>query len=72
MPNTRDRSLLTNRENDVVELLVTGDSNKEIARKLGVSETTIKVHVTMILRKLHLKNRVQLAVWGVKRGYESG
>ena len=62
MPKTGVKDILTKRETEVVGLVVTGDSNKEIARKLGVSETTIKVHVTVILRKLRLNNRVQLAV----------
>jgi len=71
MPESSVKPPLTKRETEVVSHLVTGDSNKEIARKLGVSETTIKVHVTGILRKLQLSNRVQLAVWAIKHGFES-
>jgi len=51
---------LTDRERDVVELIAL--SNKEIARELGVTEGTVKVHLVNIFRKLHVKNRTQLAV----------
>ena len=43
-------------------------SNKEIARVLGVAESTVKIHVQHILRKLGLASRVQAAVWAVEQG----
>jgi two-component system nitrate/nitrite response regulator NarL len=40
-----------------------GESNKVIARKLGIAEATIKVHVKTILRKVRVQNRTQAALW---------
>ncbi|HLZ78626.1 MAG TPA: LuxR C-terminal-related transcriptional regulator, partial [Sphingomonas sp.] len=45
-----------------------GDANKVIARKLGIAEATVKVHVKAILRKLHVLNRTQAAIWVVNQG----
>lgn len=58
---------LSPREIEVARLMPTGASNKEIAAKLGVTESTVKVHLKSIMKTLRLKNRVQLAVW-VERG----
>ena len=58
-PINRD---LTSRQKAVLELLSRGDSNKAIARRLGMREGTVKVHVRHILRKFGLVNRTQLAV----------
>jgi two-component system nitrate/nitrite response regulator NarL len=41
-----------------------GESNKVIAKKLGIAEATIKVHVKTILRKVRAQNRTQAALWG--------
>jgi DNA-binding CsgD family transcriptional regulator len=54
---------LTSREEDVLDLLAEGGSNKSIARSLGISEATVKMHVKNILAKVRLKNRTQAAVW---------
>jgi DNA-binding NarL/FixJ family response regulator len=54
--------LLTPREADVTMLLRTGRTNKQIARELGMTEATVKVHVRKIIRKLGVHNRVQVAV----------
>lgn len=59
---------LTAREREVLERVANGESNREIARKLGLSEHTVKNHLKNILQKLHLDNRVQLA----RYAYESG
>lgn len=59
---------LTDRERDVLELLVAGMSNKEIAAALSVSENTVKTHLANILGKLHLQNRIQAAVYAVTHG----
>jgi len=48
--------------------LARGDSNKEIARELDLSESTVKIHVQGILRKLNLASRVQAAVYAVEHG----
>jgi DNA-binding NarL/FixJ family response regulator len=48
---------LTERERDILRFVAAGDANKEIARKLGISERTVKFHVTSILRKLGVENR---------------
>jgi two-component system NarL family response regulator len=52
---------LTPREKQVLQKLSTGLSNKEIAQSLFISENTVKVHVTNVLKKLHLQNRSQAA-----------
>jgi DNA-binding NarL/FixJ family response regulator len=53
------RDLLTRRELDVLEHMVTGETNADIARALVVSEGTVKFHVKNILRKLHASNRAE-------------
>lgn len=62
---TRIASDLTDREMEIVGHLVHGESNKLIARRLTVSEATVKAHVKAILRKLQLSNRTQAAIWAV-------
>ena len=62
------RSRLTTREMQVAQLLARGASNKLIARKLEVTESTVKIHVQNILKKLNLTSRVQIAVYMVERG----
>ena len=57
---------LTPRELDILGHLAAGHSNKIIARKLDLAESTIKVHVQNILRKLELSSRVQAAVFAVQ------
>ena len=53
------RDLLTRRELDVLEHMVQGETNADIARALVVSEGTVKFHVKNILRKLHASNRAE-------------
>ena len=62
--------LLSAREREVLALIALGDSNKVIARKLDIAETTVKIHVQHILRKLQLTSRVQAAV--VAAGLDAG
>jgi two-component system nitrate/nitrite response regulator NarL len=52
---------LSARERDTVQLIALGHSNKQIARELGIAETTVKIHVQHALRKLGLESRVQVA-----------
>ncbi len=59
---------LTQREKEVLTLIAEGASNKEIAYRLKISENTVKNHLRNIMEKLHLQNRVQLAVFAVKKG----
>jgi Response regulator containing a CheY-like receiver domain and an HTH DNA-binding domain len=59
---------LTDRQREILKLLLQGQSNKEIARSLGVVEGTIKVHLRSIMQKLGVRNRTQLAVMAEKAG----
>ncbi len=61
-----DQVHLTQRETEILQLLTEGLSNKHIARKLGNSDATVKVHIKHILRKLQLSSRVEAAVWAIK------
>ncbi|MDU7588952.1 MAG: response regulator [Acidovorax sp.] len=60
-------SVLSPREEDVLREIARGLSNKEIARALDIAETTVKIHVQHILRKLGLSSRVQAAVYASDR-----
>ena len=59
---------LTQRETEVLKLLVLGKANKQIARDLYVEEKTVKTHVSSILRKLGAKSRTQAALHAVRTG----
>ncbi|MGE0350752.1 response regulator [Hydrogenophaga sp.] len=59
-------ALLSAREREILDLIAHGDSNKHIARKLDIAETTVKIHVQHILRKLHITSRVQAAVFAAR------
>ncbi len=63
---------LTPREREIIVMLARGSSNKEIARKLDLAESTVKIHVQGILRKLDLDSRVQAAVYAVEHGLVKG
>lgn len=56
---------LSNREEDVLKCLTDGVSNKLIARKFDIAESTVKIHVKSILRKINVCNRTQAAVWAL-------
>ena len=58
---------LTNREREVLRLLVDGSTNRMIAVKLSVSIETVKSHVRHIMQKLHVKDRTQAAVMATKQ-----
>lgn len=60
-------SELTERERSVVSLIAEGADNKAIASQLHLSEGTVRNHISMILAKLGLKNRTQIAVWAWRR-----
>ncbi|MGY4878526.1 two-component system response regulator NarL [Vreelandella aquamarina] len=59
---------LTQREKEILRELAAGMSNKLIARKLDITEGTVKVHVKHLLKKLNLRSRVEAAVWAVQEG----
>jgi len=57
-------SKITKAESRIIKLIAAGESNKDIAEKLSVSEKTVKAHITSIFEKLHLQNRYQLMLYG--------
>lgn len=59
----RDIGQLTPRERDILKLIAQGLPNKMIARRLEITESTVKVHVKHLLKKMKLKSRVEAAVW---------
>ncbi len=61
-------SALTPREREIIEHLAFGQSNKVIARELGITDGTVKLHVKAILRKLEVRSRVEAAVIAVEQG----
>jgi two-component system nitrate/nitrite response regulator NarL len=63
-----DKDKLSAREREILALLARGASNKEIAREFLLAESTVKIHVQNILRKLNLSSRVQAAVFAVESG----
>jgi DNA-binding NarL/FixJ family response regulator len=58
-PATRANAMLTPRQRDVLQRMSEGKSNREIGRQLGLSEATVKVHITAIFRNLNVSNRMQ-------------
>jgi DNA-binding NarL/FixJ family response regulator len=63
MTRSEAQLLLSARERDVLQLVADGMSNKQIARKLGVAEATVKAHLTAIFRTIGVDNRTQAARW---------
>jgi len=60
---------LTEREREILALLTLGESNKAIARSLGISPDTVKLHVRHILAKLGCRSRVAAAVFAARHGF---
>jgi len=64
------------REVDILKYLLNGCTNKDIARGLGITEATVKVHLKCLLRKIRAGNRTQAAIWaannGLRESYTSG
>jgi two-component system, NarL family, nitrate/nitrite response regulator NarL len=59
---------LSVRQQSILRCLIQGDSNKTIARKMAISEATVKVHVKAILRRIRVHNRTQAAIWAMSNG----
>jgi two-component system nitrate/nitrite response regulator NarL len=68
VPGQPATSPLSPREQQILTLVAEGWTNKQIARELGVAESTIKIHIQHILRKLKLESRVQAAVYAAENG----
>ena len=62
-----ERSPLTDRETEVLEMVRNGHPNKIIARRLGISERTVKAHLTNIFQRLGVLDRTQAALWAQRR-----
>jgi len=62
-------SPLSNREMEILRLVIAGMSNKEIAYALGISHQTVKNHITALLSKLGVADRTQAAVYALRRGW---
>jgi two-component system nitrate/nitrite response regulator NarL len=60
---------VSGREGEILRSLLSGHSNKMIARQLGISEATVKVHLKAVMRKINAQNRTQVAVWGLANGF---
>jgi two-component system nitrate/nitrite response regulator NarL len=71
-PTDPEKAGLTDREREILRLIAEGMSNKVIARKLDISEGTVKVHVKNLLKKLNLRSRVEAAVWAVNKSQKPG
>ena len=67
-PPPHELPALSAREEEVLKLLATGETNRQIARRLFVSEETVKSHVASILRKLEVSDRTSAAVLAVRAG----
>jgi two-component system nitrate/nitrite response regulator NarL len=66
-PEYRGSSQLSDQEFRTLAFLREGDTNKSIACKLSISESTVKVHVKSILRKIQVANRTQAAIWAMNQ-----
>lgn len=62
------KELLSPRQGQIFDLVVVGQSNKEIARTLGLSEGTVKIHITKLFEKLGVRHRGAVALAGAKLG----
>jgi len=67
-----DKDKLSPREREILACLARGESNKEIARALDLAESTVKIHIQNIFKKLNLTSRVQAAVYAVENGFGQG
>jgi len=68
-PSQQVAGELTERECEVLGLIASGMSNRQIAAKMFISEKTVKTHVSNLLGKLHLEDRTQAAIYALKHGF---
>ncbi len=61
---------LTRRERDILRLIARSYANKEIGRRLDISEGTVKVHVRHLLKKMGMRTRTEAAVWAAQEGWK--
>jgi two-component system nitrate/nitrite response regulator NarL len=71
-PDRSDVDRLSPREREILSLLTEGHSNKAIARILGITEATVKVHLKSLVRKIRVENRTQAAIWALSNLPASG
>ncbi|OEH85698.1 DNA-binding response regulator [Desulfuribacillus stibiiarsenatis] len=64
----REKKPLTKREIEVLQLVIRGATNRDIATELHISENTVKNHLRNIMEKLHMQNRIQAATYALKEG----
>ncbi len=67
-PRSRDAAALTPQENRVLDQIRAGRSNKQIARELDIAESTVKIHVKRVLKKINVSSRTQAAIWALSHG----
>lgn len=67
-----DRAGLTDRERQILECIADGYGNQRIAVELGIAESTVKVHVKHLLRKLGVRSRVEAALWCLNQARRAG
>jgi two-component system nitrate/nitrite response regulator NarL len=72
LPDQRRTTTLTPRECEILQCITDGRSNKEIARRLNLTEATVKAHVKALLRKTQMTNRTQAAIWAVSQTMAPG
>jgi DNA-binding NarL/FixJ family response regulator len=63
----RVEETLTPREEEVLELVGEGLANKQIARRLGISEKTVKAHLTSVFQRIGVDSRTEAALWAQQR-----
>src|SRR3546814_115811 len=68
---SRNNHGLSEREMQIIQCLVQGESNKMIANRLNIAEATVKVHMKTLLRKINAVNRTQAAIWALDNGITS-
>jgi DNA-binding NarL/FixJ family response regulator len=60
---------LTPREQQVLQLISRGNSNREIAEALEIAEKTVRIHVSSVLEKMGARDRTQAAIYAIQRGF---
>ena len=70
--STSHVAALTPREREIASLVAAGSANKEIADRLGVSQRTVKAHLTSIFAQIGVTDRTSAALWAHRQGLVSG